>query len=116
MTSDLLLMNGRLVSIINKPLNLAGICVNHHPGAAFTHESDEPHLYLVGTGGLVRAVVIAEVLVGFGGLGLSVDAGVRLVDGRDVVTQGDGLHSLVDATADALADFWTRRLGLAGRR
>lgn len=59
--------------------------------------------YLIRAGGLVGAVVITIVLVGFSGLCLSVD--VRLIDGRDVVAQGDGLHRLVDATADALADF-----------
>ncbi len=63
------------------------------------------HIHLIGAGGLVGAVVIAEVLVGLGRLRLSVHAGVRLVDGRDVVAQGDGLHGLVDAAADALADF-----------
>lgn len=72
-------------------------------------------VYLVGTGGLVGAVVIAEVLVGFGGLSLTVDGGVQLVDGRDVVAQGDGLHRLVDATADTFADFRARRLGLPRR-
>lgn len=59
--------------------------------------------YLIRAGGLVGAVVITVVLVSFSGLRLSVD--VRLIDGRDVVAQGDGLHRLVDATADALADF-----------
>lgn len=73
-------------------------------------------LYLIGTGGLVGAVVIAEVLVGLGRLGLSVDAGVGLVHRRDVMAQGDGFHSFVDATAHALADFGTRCLGLARRR
>lgn len=70
------------------------------------------HIYLVRAGGLVCAVVIAEVLVGFSGLRLSVYAGVRLVDGRDVVAQGDGLHGLVDAAADTLTDLWGGRLGL----
>lgn len=69
--------------------------------------------YLIGAGGLVGAAVVAEVLVGLSRLRLSVDAGVRLVDGRDIVAQGDGLHRLVDATADALADFGARRLGLS---
>lgn len=69
--------------------------------------------YLIRAGGLEGAVVIAEVLVGFSRLRLPIHAGVRLVDGRDVVAQGDGLHSLVDATADTLADFWARRLGLS---
>lgn len=71
--------------------------------------------HLIGAGGLVGAVVVAEVLVGLCRLRLSVDAGVRLVDGRDIVAQGDGLHRLVDATADTLADFGARRLGLSRR-
>lgn len=70
------------------------------------------HIYLIGAGGLVGAVVVAEVLVGLSRLCLSIDAGVRLVDGRDVVAQGDGLHGLVDAAAHALAHFGARRLGL----
>lgn len=69
-------------------------------------------IYLIGAGGLVGAVVIAEVLVGFSRLRLSIYVGVRLIDGCDIVAQGDGLHSLVDATADTLADFRARRLGL----
>lgn len=69
--------------------------------------------YLIRAGGLVGAVVVAEVLVGLSRLRLPVDAGVRLVDGRDIVAQGDGLHRLVDATADTLADFRARRLGLS---
>lgn len=67
---------------------------------------------LIWAGGLVRAIVVAEVLVSFGRFRLSVHAGVRLIDRRDIVTQSDGLHGLVDATADTLADFRARRLGL----
>lgn len=63
------------------------------------------HIYLIRTGGLVGAVVITEVLVSFSRLRLSIYACMRLIDGRDIVTQGDGLYSLVDATADTLTDF-----------
>lgn len=69
------------------------------------------HVYLIGAGGLVGSVVITEVLVGLSRLRLSVHGGVRLIDRCDVVAQGDGLHSLVDATSDALADLRARALG-----
>lgn len=71
--------------------------------------------HLIGAGGLVGAVVVAEVLVGLGRLRFSVDGGVRLVDRRDVVAQGDGLHRFVDAAAHTLAHFGARRLALPGR-
>lgn len=70
--------------------------------------------HLVGAGGLVSAVVVAEILVGLRRLRLSVDASVRLVDRRDVVAKGDGLHRLVDAAAHTLAHF-RARLGFPGR-
>lgn len=66
---------------------------------------------LVGAGGLVGAVLVAEVLVGFHGLCL---AGVRLIHGRDIVAQGDGLDGLVDTAADALAHLRRGRRRLAG--
>ena len=69
------------------------------------------HVYLIRAGGLVGSVVITEVLVGLSRLRLSVHGGMGLIDRCDVVAQGHGLHSLVDATSDALADLGARALG-----
>ena len=53
---------------------------------------------LVGAGGLVGAVVVTEVLVRLGDLGLASRA-AGLVHGGHIVTQGDSLHGLVDPAA-----------------
>lgn len=66
---------------------------------------------------LIRSVGVTEVLVGLCALGLGAGT-VRtgLVDGRDIVAQGDGLHSLVDATAHTLTHLGPGWWCLTGRR
>ena len=55
---------------------------------------------LVRAGGLVGAVVITEILVRLGDLGLA-SCAAGLVHGRHIVTQGDSLHGLMDPAAHA---------------
>lgn len=57
--------------------------------------------YLVWAGGLVDP---ARVFIMLLGLGL-VRHAIGLVHGSHVVHQGNGLHSLMNSTADGLADF-----------
>lgn len=64
------------------------------------------YIYLIWAGGLIRAVVITEVLVGFCRFSLPVYSGMRLVHRCDVVAQGDGFHGLVDPAANALTNLW----------
>lgn len=59
---------------------------------------------LVGAGGLVCAVVIAEVLVCLGKLGLC-GCSAGFVHRGDVVAQGDGLHCLMDSAAHAFSNL-----------
>lgn len=69
----------------------------------FPKNLNQRRTYLIGAGGLVGPVVVAKVLVRLRRLRFCVSR--RLVDGRDIVAQGDGFHGLVDATADALANL-----------
>lgn len=57
--------------------------------------------YLIWTGSLVDSACVFVMLLG---LGLVCHA-VGLVHGCHVVHQGDGLHSLMNSTADGLADL-----------
>lgn len=66
---------------------------------------------LIGAGGLVGAVLVAEVLVCLHVLSLPGPAGSRLVHGGHVVAQREGLHGFVDSDADAFSNSRSRRLG-----
>lgn len=96
--------------ILNFQTTVWNLCFTPRVWVRVSKNLNQRRTYLIGAGGLVGPVVVAKVLVRLRRLRFCVSR--RLVDGRDVVAQGDGFHGLVDATADALANLGCWRLRL----